>query len=282
VYLVDRERRILFWNRGAEQITGYLRQEVLGRSCFDDLLMYCDAECNVLCGVSCPLVGTMHDGMPRESDVFLRHKDGQRIPVRVRAAPLRNADGEIVGAAESFDERILLPEAELQPNSHAVEDHLDRNTGVLDHHSIQSHLTGALLDFTEFHIPFCVLSIAVDKLDEFRESHGARAAETIISVVARTLARNIHPSDLVGRWSRNRFVAILAKCPAAELVRTAEKLRQIVGLAAIPWWGDRIAATISIGGAAAGPSDTMEGLLNRSEEALSKSLSEGGDRVTTL
>jgi len=26
VYLIDRERRILFWNHAAEQITGYLRR----------------------------------------------------------------------------------------------------------------------------------------------------------------------------------------------------------------------------------------------------------------
>jgi len=31
VYVVDTERRILFWNDGAEQITGYLRQDVIGR-----------------------------------------------------------------------------------------------------------------------------------------------------------------------------------------------------------------------------------------------------------
>lgn len=31
VYTVDRNRRIRFWNEGAEQITGYLRQDVVGR-----------------------------------------------------------------------------------------------------------------------------------------------------------------------------------------------------------------------------------------------------------
>lgn len=282
VYLVDRERRIAFWNDGAEKITGYLRQEVLGRACSDNLLMHCDADFTILCGDRCPLHSAMLDGTPQEADVLLRHKDGQRIPVRVRAVPLRNSDGEIVGAAESFDERVLLPEGELQPNSHAVHDQLDRNTGVLDHHSIQSHLAAYILDFTEYHVPFVVLSIAVDKLDEFRESHGARAAETILSVVARTLARNVHREDLVGRWSRNRFVALVAKCPANDLLRTAEKLRRIVGLAAIPWWGDRIAPTISIGGTPAGENDTMQDLMNRSEEAVLRSLSEGGNRVTVL
>ena len=38
VYLVDRNRKILFWNNGAEEITGYLRQDVVGRFLRDHLL----------------------------------------------------------------------------------------------------------------------------------------------------------------------------------------------------------------------------------------------------
>jgi diguanylate cyclase (GGDEF)-like protein/PAS domain S-box-containing protein len=282
VYLVDREHRIHLWNDGAEKITGYLRQEVLGRGSCDDLLMHCDTECNLLDESARPLAEAMRDGLPRGLDGFLRHKDGQRVPVRVHAFPIRNAEGQIVGAAESFDERVLLPEAEVQPNSHAVHDHVDRNTGVLDHHSIESHLSASLLDLAEYHIAFSVLSIAVDRLDEFRESHGARAAETIVSVVAHTLSRNLHHADLVGRWSRNRFVAIIANCPGTEVAKTAEKLRRIVGLAAIPWWGDRIAPTVSIGGTTVLEDDTVQSLMSRSEEALLKILTEGGNRVNVL
>ncbi len=282
VYIVDREQRIAFWNDGAEKITGYLRHEVLGRSCFDDLLMHCDTELNLLCGTSCPLLGSILDGTPRQADVLLRHKDGQRVPVRLRSIPIRDSRGQIVGAAESFEERILLPEGELQPNCHAVHDQLDRNTGVLDRHSLQSHLAAALLDFSQYHVPTGVLHFAADKLDAFRESHGARAAETIVAVVAHTLARNVHHGDLVGRWNLNRLGVIVSRCPTADLGKTAEKLRKIVGLAAIPWWGDRIAPTVSVGATEVRDADTAEDLMQRAEEGVLRSLSEGGNRVTVL
>jgi two-component system, cell cycle response regulator len=35
VYFVDRNRRTLFWNEGAEKITGYLRHDGVGRFCRD-------------------------------------------------------------------------------------------------------------------------------------------------------------------------------------------------------------------------------------------------------
>ena len=42
VYIVDRNRRIRFWNEGAEQITGYLRQDVVGRFLRDHFLTSAD------------------------------------------------------------------------------------------------------------------------------------------------------------------------------------------------------------------------------------------------
>ncbi len=49
VYFVDRDRRITYWNKGAERITGYAAQEVEGKRCADSILMHVDDKGNVLC-----------------------------------------------------------------------------------------------------------------------------------------------------------------------------------------------------------------------------------------
>src|ERR1700722_1766442 len=81
VYLTDRKRQIAFWNASAEKLTGYLGQEVIGHFCTDSLLMHCDDSQTALCSCACPLAQTMQDGRPRDVNVFLRHKEGQRVPV---------------------------------------------------------------------------------------------------------------------------------------------------------------------------------------------------------
>src|SRR5512139_2403015 len=88
VYLVDRERRINYWNRGAERITGYKVVEAVGRNCHENFLRHVDAQGNQLCLVGCPLSATMADGEPRSEQVYLLHKNGHRVPVLVRAAPM--------------------------------------------------------------------------------------------------------------------------------------------------------------------------------------------------
>lgn len=265
VYLVDRDRRILFWNEGAEEITGYLRQEVIGRHCHDNLLMHCDENNALLCGVACPLLETMHDGQPREADVFLRHKDGQRVPVRVRSVPIRDEDGQITGAAECFDEREVLAPADT-----GVTDLPDR-TAML------TRLAAALEDFKATQAAFGVLSIVIDDLDRLRHVDGRNAVKAILDVTARTLSRNLGTHDTIGRWSEERFVAIIASCSGATLLRSASQLKRLVSLEGVSWWGDRLSVTLSMGGTIARAGDTPESLVSRAEEALQSSLLEHGD-----
>ena len=46
--------------------------------------------------------GSAADGGHRDARVFLHHKNGHRVPVWIRVAPLRDTDGNIVGGAELF------------------------------------------------------------------------------------------------------------------------------------------------------------------------------------
>ncbi len=47
---MDKDRRILYWSKGAERITGYGATEVLGSHCHDNLLVHADARGRSLCG----------------------------------------------------------------------------------------------------------------------------------------------------------------------------------------------------------------------------------------
>lgn len=88
IYIVDKQRRIIFWNNGAERISGFRYDDVVGRSCSDNILNHVDASGENLCRTICPLGRTMSDGKKRNADVFLHNKNGHRVPVHVQTAPL--------------------------------------------------------------------------------------------------------------------------------------------------------------------------------------------------
>jgi PAS domain S-box-containing protein len=105
IYVTDRERRFLMWNETAERITGYRKAELIGRCCYDNILSHTDREGNALCMNGCPLQAAIRDGSPRGPEiVYLRQKSGKRIAVEVKTAPLRNADGSIMGGVETFSD----------------------------------------------------------------------------------------------------------------------------------------------------------------------------------
>ena len=70
VYFVDVDRRITYWNRGAERITGYLSEMVVGTFCNNNLLNHITDNGKHLCEDGCPLLETIRDGREREAEVL--------------------------------------------------------------------------------------------------------------------------------------------------------------------------------------------------------------------
>ncbi len=267
VYLVDRDRKIVFWNDGAERITGYMRHEVVGRIGRDELLAYCDSSGEILSGESSPLLGALHEGHAREVQVYLRHKAGHRVPVRVRVTPIRGRDGSVVGAAESFDEvRTVLP-----PDRHrshlAAYGCLDVSTGLPNHGFTQSHLRENLACYVEHHLPFGIVCIAVEQLKEMRETRGREAVDAILHVVAQT-AKHAWPDAFLGRWAEEQFLAIVTDCSRVDLERAAHDIQKIIGRSAIQWWGDVLAVEVALSWTMAEAGDTMDSLVLRAQANL--------------
>ena len=122
VYFVDRDRRITYWKKGAGNLTGFAAADMLGKRCSDDLLMHVDDQGTTLCLECCPLQKTMRGGLPCEAEVYVRHKNGHRLPVSLRVIPLFDGNNELRGAVEIFtdnSERVALRQkiAELQKDA---------------------------------------------------------------------------------------------------------------------------------------------------------------------
>ena len=279
VYFVDRNRRIVFWNSGAERITGYLSQEAIGRCCRDNILMHCDHLQAVVCHACCPLAEAIADGHPREASLFLQHKTGHRVPIRIHTIPIRNAAGAIIGAAESFQRQRFLPHPERRegpmPTPYAL-------TGIPEYGFMISELKLRLGRLNEGGVPFGVLCVQIDNFEGLRISRGHEACETVLHVVANTLQNTIRPGDCLGAWSEGRLMLVLNSPSPDAVSRAAERLRGLVGTSSVVWWGDPVKVTISCGGSQARTGDTIESLAQRAERALEMSVARGGDRVTIV
>jgi phosphoserine phosphatase RsbU/P len=105
LYIVDTNRRIVFWNGGAERITGWKASEVVGSFCADGILEHLDGAGHHLCHDDfCPLNRTIRTAQPQKTSslVYSLTRRGERVPVEVTTAALRGASGEVIGGVEVF------------------------------------------------------------------------------------------------------------------------------------------------------------------------------------
>jgi phosphoserine phosphatase RsbU/P len=106
VYFVDRDRRLLFWNKAAEELTGFESARVVGRSCMDrELLDYRTVLGESLCTESAsPVVRCMTGGSGGTVPHILLASTaaGRPLPISLSVGPLHGNDGAIGGAIALF------------------------------------------------------------------------------------------------------------------------------------------------------------------------------------
>lgn len=96
VFTVDDDWRITSFNRSAEKITGIPREEAIGKPCSEVFR-------SSMCESDCALCQTLDTGKPViNKSCFIIDASGNRIPISVSTAVLRDQHGTIVGGAETF------------------------------------------------------------------------------------------------------------------------------------------------------------------------------------
>jgi PAS domain S-box-containing protein len=125
VFTVDAEWRVTFFNRAAEQITGIKRAEAVGRRC-------CDVFRASICEHACALKQTLATSRPVVNKVvYIIDARGQKIPISISTATLKDDRGRVVGGVESFRDLRLVEELhrELQQQN-SFSDIIGRSAGM--------------------------------------------------------------------------------------------------------------------------------------------------------
>jgi diguanylate cyclase (GGDEF)-like protein/PAS domain S-box-containing protein len=266
VYFVDRDRRILYWNEGAVRLTGYKSGEVIGIHCHDNLLCHADARGRQLCQEGCPLSACIDDGVPRESDVFLRHKEGRRVPVNVRVQPIREAGGSIVGAVEIFSDNTAEVEARRKAEEMERLAFLDSLTHRPNRRFLEMSVRTALVEYQASEDPFGVLLVDLNDFKTINDRFGHATGDRALVEVAKTLGGALRGGDIVGRWGGDEFLAIVHNVDLVVLNELAERCIGLVREATFAnAQGGSEVVSISVGAALVKPGDDIDGLIARAD-----------------
>jgi diguanylate cyclase (GGDEF)-like protein/PAS domain S-box-containing protein len=281
VYFVDRERRIQYWNEGAYRLTGYTAGEMLGKSCRDDLLCHVDSTGKTLCNDGCPLAATMNEGKPNQSLVFLRHKQGGRVPVSTRVQPIRGADGSIIGAIEIFNDNSAQFDEQRKLEAMNRLAFLDHLTQLPNRRFLEMTLQTALGEFEVHKDPLGVILIDIDEFKKINDSLGHAGGDRALQEAARTLTGSLRPTDIVGRWGGDEFLAIAHNVDREMLRKLAERCVGLIGQTSIQDDEQRVSLSSSVGAALSRQGESAHELVQRADELMYRSKHGGRGRATT-
>jgi diguanylate cyclase (GGDEF)-like protein/PAS domain S-box-containing protein len=279
--VTDADQKIVTFNKGAERISGFRRSEVMGLKCGEEILIQIDAFGRVLRGEESLLTTAMKDGRMSESQVFLLHRNGQRVPVSTRVAPLWGSAGSIVGAVEFFEDSS--PGNIHLQRVRALEGmaYKDQLTGLGNRRYFELQISVSFEEFRHYGWQFGLMMIDIDHFKQVNDKHGHRIGDRVLKFVAETLVRTSRDFDVVCRWGGEEFIVVVAQIDPAILESIAERARLAIEATSLPLKkGVDISTTVSIGATMGVKGDTPETLIERVDGLMYRSKQEGRNRVT--
>jgi PAS domain S-box-containing protein len=122
VFTVDADLNITSFNHSAEKITGIKKKEAIGRHCWEVFRAS-------ICEKRCSLKHTISTGQPAVNQaIYIVNLHGDRIPVSISTALLKDENGNVIGGVETFRDLSVVAELRKElTRRHSFQDIISKN-----------------------------------------------------------------------------------------------------------------------------------------------------------
>ncbi|RKZ35045.1 sensor domain-containing diguanylate cyclase [bacterium] len=279
IYFVDMEGIIIYWNKGAEIITGYKSSEVIGKKRKDNILVDINGEGKRLCPDRCSSRSALQKNGSYRGDMFLHHKNGHRIPVSVRTLSIKNDAGELIGAMEIFTDNSAKIRAIERAKQYREMALFDKLTELPNRRFIEMKIGEFLQEYKRYDWKFGIIFFDIDDFKLVNDKFGHSVGDKVLKMVANTLSANSRSFDFVGRWGGEEFIVLAVNVGESDLKNISERYRILVQNSSLTIQDKIVGVSVSAGATMVSKNDTVDSLLNRVDKLMYKSKNEGKNKV---
>lgn len=234
VISTDIEANITYMNRAAEIMTGFSRQEAVGRALADVFHVRDIRTREPRANLAQQVMGT-NCGVALHNSAFLVTLAGQEVPIEDSATPLHNKQGEVVGSLVMFHDARYSYETTARMTYLAQHDPL---TGLLNRHAFAERFEQAAGLAQRHRKKMVILFIDLDNFKEVNDSLGHSHGDLILKSLGRKLMGCVRVTDHVCRLGGDEFAVLLSDIDRPEqafsvvdkMRETAADLLQVEGL----------------------------------------------------
>jgi len=243
VVSTDIEGRVSYMNVVAEKLTGFVREESIGRP-LDDIFHVVDANSREPTSDPARRAIQSDSVVELEANALLIAKDGEELAIEDSAAPIHNRYGVIVGAV------IVFHDARFSQAVTARMAHLAQHDALTDLHNrtaFYERFDQSLSLARRHRQQMGVLFIDLDNFKMINDVLGHESGDLILMALAGKLKDCVRAADTVCRYGGDEFVVLLAEIAQPDhAYAVADKIREA---AAVPMIieGHEISLQLSIG-----------------------------------
>jgi diguanylate cyclase (GGDEF)-like protein/PAS domain S-box-containing protein len=280
VYLVSKDREILYWNKGAELLSGYSAAEVTGKHCADNLLRHIDPQGCELCTGACPLSEAMRKRQTVSAFVYMHHKEGYRVPISVKSFPTFDENGEVVGAIEIFERKEGEADGFVYDNEYKKNLYMDDVTKVGNKQFARVSVEQALGQVKNSGATFALMHLDIDDYANRLEQYGEAMGPRILRMTAGTLKALIRKRDILCRLENDDFVILFQNIGRETLERIAQRFLMFMKYSFIATEVALVQVSLSIGITMLKPDDGVNEVFERAERLMTRCRKNGKDRFS--
>jgi diguanylate cyclase (GGDEF)-like protein/PAS domain S-box-containing protein len=279
IYIVNKDRKILYFNPIASLISGFSQEETEGFFCYDNILNHVDEKGKNLCFSGCPLTHAIRENVVTDHIVYLHHKLGYRVRVHVRAIPIIE-DGDVVGAIEVFtddtEKNLMQEEIALLKQMSFI----DPLTGLYQRRFLTDRLDGHL--DLHGHSNIGILFIDIDNFKTFNDTFGHDYGDVVLRTVAKTILYQLKQKDVVVRYGGEEIVVILLDVSEENMLNVAEMLCALIAQSHIRYQEHPMKVTVSIGATLVKNQEQIKEAIKRADQAMYRAKKQGKNQVCLL
>ena len=282
IFIVSPERKITLVNDEFCKITGYRREEVLGR------------DCNII-EVNRPhekylLVDPHSNESMFHAQFEMINKDGRKLTILKKVNLLRDNAGSIVCSIESFVDITELVRARKEAEKARKQaEHLastDYLTGLLNRRAFGERLKAEYERAKRNETTLSVIIADIDHFKNINDKYGHQVGDIVLQMFANTLSQCCRPYDFVGRYGGEEFIICLPRSNSEQAAIVAERMRTKVQdmKTTVPTVNEIIKITSSFGLSELkyDAKENTDILISRADDALYQAKGEGRNKVCCL
>ena len=264
VITTDAQGNVTYFNPIAERLTGWKTHEVQGVP-FSTVFLIVDQVTRE------PVENPINQALLEERIVTLANNtiliahDGTEYPIADSAAPIRDRQGQIIGAVIVFHD---VTESRYLTRQLSWEASHDALTGLINRRKFEQHLVDAIASVKDSNEQHALCYLDLDQFKVVNDTVGHIAGDELLRQITALIQKGVRANDMLARLGGDEFGILLTQCSIFQATQIAENLKDLVHQFRFIWNGKTFIIGVSIGVVAIDPTsrDLME-LLGAADAA---------------